>query len=311
MTSYSIILPARNEAASLKTLLPELNKYHPDAEIIVVNDGSTDDTLFICEENNIKVITHPYSIGNGGAIKTGARNATGEILVFMDADGQHRPEDIHRFLHKLDEGYDLVVGARDSASQASLARKFANGLYNKLASYVTNSKIEDLTSGFRAARATKFREFISLLPNGFSYPTTSTMAFFRAGYPVTYIPIKAHKRIGKSHINMMKDGMRFLLIIFKVGTLYSPLKIFVPFSFMTFAMGLSYYAYTFITAGRFTNMSALMFTTAMLMFFMGLVSEQITALMYKTDVSPITPDSSSTNNKENYSKKSKEATHEQ
>ena len=311
MTSYSIILPARNEAASLKTLLPELNKHHPDAEIIVVNDGSTDDTLFICEENNIKVITHPYSIGNGGAIKTGARNATGEILVFMDADGQHRPEDIHRFLHKLDEGYDLVVGARDSASQASLARKFANGLYNKLASYVTNSKIEDLTSGFRAARATKFREFISLLPNGFSYPTTSTMAFFRAGYPVTYIPIKAHKRIGTSHINMMKDGMRFLLIIFKVGTLYSPLKIFVPFSFMTFAMGLSYYAYTFITDGRFTNMSALMFTTAMLMFFMGLVSEQITALMYKTDVSPITPDSSSTNNKENHSKKSKEATHEQ
>ena len=283
MTKYSIILPARNEAASLKILLPEINKHHPEAEIIVVNDGSTDNTLFICEENNVKVITHPYSIGNGGAIKTGARNAVGDILVFMDADGQHKPEDINRFLHKLDEGYDLVVGARDSKSQASLARKLANGLYNKLASYVTNSKVEDLTSGFRAARATKFREFISLLPNGFSYPTTSTMAFFRAGYPVAYIPIKAHKRIGKSHINMTKDGVRFLLIIFKVGTLYSPLKIFVPFSFMTFAMGLGYYLYTFITDGRFTNMSALMFTTAMLMFFMGLISEQITALMYKSD----------------------------
>lgn len=289
MHNYSIILPARNEAESLKTLLPELKKHHPDAEIIVVNDGSTDNTLFICEENDVNVITHPYSIGNGGAIKTGARNATGDILVFMDADGQHRPEDINRFLHKMDEGYDLVVGARDSASQASLARKFANGLYNKLASYVTNSKVEDLTSGFRAARATKFREFISLLPNGFSYPTTSTMAFFRAGYPVTYIPIKAHKRIGTSHINMMKDGVRFLLIIFKVGTLYSPLKIFVPFSFFTFALGLSYYLYTFITEGRFTNMSALMFTTAMLMFFMGLISEQITALMYKTENTNLAP----------------------
>jgi glycosyltransferase involved in cell wall biosynthesis len=287
MTNYSIILPARNEAESLKTLLPELKKHHPYAEIIVVNDGSTDNTLFICEENDVNVITHPYSIGNGGAIKTGARNATGDILVFMDADGQHRPEDINRFLHKMDEGYDLVVGARDSASQASLARKFANALYNKLASYVTNSKVEDLTSGFRAARATKFREFISLLPNGFSYPTTSTMAFFRAGYPVAYIPIKAHKRIGKSHINMMKDGVRFLLIIFKVGTLYSPLKIFVPFSFFTFALGLSYYLYTFISYGQFTNMSALMFTTSMLMFFMGLISEQITALMYKESVFPV------------------------
>ena len=283
MQNYSIILPAKNEAESLKILLPELKKHHPNAEIIVVNDGSTDSTPFICEENNVSVITHPYSMGNGAAIKTGARNAMGDILVFMDADGQHKPEDINRFLHKLDEGYDLVVGARDSKSQASLARKFANGLYNRLASYVTNSKIEDLTSGFRAARASKFREFISLLPNGFSYPTTSTMAFFRAGYAVTYIPIKAHTRIGKSHISLLKDGVRFLLIIFKVGTLYSPLKIFVPFSFMTFAMGLSYYLYTFISAGRFTNMSALMFTTAMLMFFMGLISEQITALMYKSD----------------------------
>jgi len=304
MNSYSIILPAKNEAKSLKTLLPELKKHHPDAEIIVVNDGSTDNTLFICEESNIRVITHPYSIGNGGAIKTGARNATGDILIFMDADGQHKPEDINRFLHKIDEGYDMVVGARDNKSQASFARKLANGFYNKLASYVTSNTIKDLTSGFRAARAVKFREFISLLPNGFSYPTTSTMAFFRAGYPVTYIPIKAHKRIGKSHINIIKDGLRFLLIIFKIGTLYSPLKIFLPFSLMTFATGLSYYLYTYITDGRFTNMSALMFTTAILMFFMGLISEQITALMYKTDGGPISHDE--TNHKENLHGKSKE-----
>lgn len=283
MTHYSIILPAKNEAESLKTLLPKLTKAHPKAEIIVVNDGSSDNTLFICEENKVNVINHPYSMGNGAAIKTGARNASGDILVFMDADGQHKPDDIKRLLCKLEEGYDMVVGARDRKSQASIFRSLANKFYNKLASYVTERKIEDLTSGFRVAKASKFREFLHLLPNGFSYPTTSTMAFFRAGYAVTYLPIEAPKRIGKSHINLVRDGIRFLLIIFKVGTLYSPLKIFLPVSLFTFAIGFSYYLFTFITVGRFTNMSALMFTTAMLIFFMGLVSEQITALMYKTD----------------------------
>ncbi len=283
MQNYSIILPAKNEAASLKRLLPKLKQAHPKAEIIVVNDGSSDNTLYICEENKVKVISHPYSMGNGAAIKTGARHASGDILVFMDADGQHKPEDINRLLHKLEEGYDMVVGARDRKSQASIFRGLANKFYNKLASYVTERKIEDLTSGFRTANAKKFKEFLYLLPNGFSYPTTSTMAFFRAGYAVTYLPIEAPKRIGKSHINLFRDGIRFLLIIFKVGTLYSPLKIFLPVSLFTFTLGFSYYLFTFITAGRFTNMSALMFTTAMLMFFMGLVSEQITALMYKTD----------------------------
>ncbi len=282
MKRYSIILPAKNEAASLETLLPKLVKAHPNAEIIVVNDGSTDNTLFICEENNVKVVSHPYGIGNGAAIKTGARNATGEVLVFMDADGQHKPEDINRLLQKINEGYDLVVGARSKKSQASIFRGLANSFYNKLSSYVTSRPIKDLTSGFRAARADKFKEFLYLLPNGFSYPTTSTMAFFRAGYTVTYIPIEAPKRIGKSHINLIRDGVRFVLIIFKVGTLYSPLKLFLPISFFTFSLGFSYYLYTYITAERFTNMTALMFTTAMLMFFMGLISEQITALMYRT-----------------------------
>lgn len=281
MQNYSIILPAKNEAASLKTLLPKLRALHSDAEIIVVNDGSTDDTLYVCEENNITVITHPYSIGNGAAIKTGARHASGDILVFMDADGQHKPEDIQRFLLKLDEGYDLVVGARDKRSQASIFRSLANGFYNKLASYVTSREIKDLTSGFRAAKADKFKEFLYLLPNGFSYPTTSTMAFFRAGYTVKYLPIEAPKRIGKSHINLIRDGIRFVLIIFKVGTLYSPLKIFLPVSITIFSVGLSYYLYTYLSTNRFTNMSALMFTTSTLMFFMGLISEQITALMYK------------------------------
>lgn len=283
MFSYSIVLPAKNEAAGLRILLPRLCRIHPDAEIIVVDDGSTDETVDICLAHKVNVVSHPYSMGNGAAIKTGARNATSEIIAFMDADGQHKPEDIHRLLDVLDDGYDMVVGARDSGSQASVARGLGNGLYNRLASYMTERKIEDLTSGMRVVRARKFREFLYLLPNGFSYPTTSTMAFFRAGYAVSYLPISTPERIGKSHINLLKDGMRFLLIIFKVGTLYSPLKLFTPISAAMAISGFVYYLYTYLTGHRFTNMGVVLFTSSLMIFMMGLISEQITALMYRTD----------------------------
>lgn len=276
----SIILPCLNEANSLKQLIPRLTAIYPDAEIIVVNDGSSDDSAAIVEQAGAKVITHPYSKGNGSAIKTGAREANGDILVFMDADGQHDPKDIERLLTKLATGHDMVVGARSSDSQASFGRLCANSFYNWLASWIAGHKIADLTSGFRAVKADKFKEFLYLLPNGFSYPTTITMAFFRAGYNVSYIPIIAHKRIGKSHIKLLKDGVRFLLIIFKIGTLYSPLKLFGPLSLSFFILGLSYYGYTFMTDGRFTNMGVLLFVTSVLTFLIGLLSEQITQLLY-------------------------------
>ncbi len=254
-----------------------------EVEVIVVNDGSTDKTADIASSTGAKVINHPYSKGNGATIKTGARAASGEVIIFMDADGQHAPEDIPRLLAKLTKGFDMVVGARQKGSQASVGRSIANKFYNKFASYMTGHKIEDLTSGFRAVNAEKFRQFISLLPNGFSYPTTSTMAFFRAGYSVSYEPIHAAQREDESnsHINIVKDGIRFLLIIFKVGTLYSPLKLFLPIAASVFLTGLSYYGFTYFTAGRFTNMSALMFTTSLIIFMVGLVSEQITSLMYQ------------------------------
>lgn len=277
----SIVIPAKNESAGLSLVLPELKDQYPDAEVIVVNDGSTDNTSEVCAKYDAREIVHQYSKGNGAAIKSGARSAKGEVIVFMDGDGQHSPKDIPRLLERLEEGADLVVGARQKGSQASVGRGFANGFYNRLASYMTGQSVEDLTSGFRAVRADKFRQFLYLLPNGFSYPTTSTMAFFRAGYEVAYIPIHAARREGRSHIKPIRDGLRFLLIIFKIGTLYSPLKLFVPVSIGVFGLGLSYYGYTFITASRFTNMSALMFTTSLVIFMVGLVSEQITALMYK------------------------------
>lgn len=281
MSRISIILPAKNEAAALRDLLPRLTAAQPAAEIIVVDDGSTDDTQAVCTASGVACLSSPYSMGNGAAIKRGARKATGEILVFMDGDGQHDPADIGRLIARLESGYDMVVGARDWESQAGVGRGVANTLYNWLASHMTGQAVADLTSGFRAVRAERFREFLHLLPNGFSYPTTSTMAFFRSAYGVAYEPIRAHQRVGKSHIKPLRDGVRFLLIIFKIATLYSPLKLFLPVSAGFFLLGCVNYGLTFLNHGRLTNGSTLMWSAAVIVFLIGLVSEQITALTYR------------------------------
>ena len=279
----SVIMPAKNEAEGLRKTLPALRMLYPEAQLIVVDDGSTDATASVAIEADAQVVSSPYSMGNGAAIKRGARAATGDVLVFMDADGQHDPAHIPALLARLDEGFDMVVGTRDATGQASRGRSAANGFYNRLASWMTGHVIADLTSGFRVVRAAKFREFLHLLPNGFSYPTTCTMAFFRSAYPVAYVPIPVHKRIGRSHIKPIRDGIRFLLIIFKIATLYSPLKLFVPTAVCFFLTGLGYYAYTFVTQGRLTNMSTLLFSAAVIIFLIGLISEQITALTYRRD----------------------------
>jgi glycosyltransferase involved in cell wall biosynthesis len=279
----SIILPAKNEAIGLQQLLPVLKDRLHDAEIIVVNDGSTDDTVAICEQHSVRVITHVYSMGNGAAIKTGARNAKGNILVFMDADGQHDPADIQRLLDMIDQGYDMAVGARRSGTHASHTRRIGNTLYNKLASVMTGYPVMDLTSGFRAVRARHFLKILYLLPNKFSYPTTSTMAFFRSGLAVGYIPIEAGNRDkdSKSHIRLFHDGLRFLIIILKIGALFSPMRFFLPISAALFVAGLAYYGYTYTVWGRLTNMTAILFLSSLSTFLIGIVSEQISALHYK------------------------------
>ncbi|WP_222116126.1 glycosyltransferase family 2 protein [Extensimonas perlucida] len=283
LSTISVVLPAKNESAAIGPLLARLRAHYPAAEVIVVDDGSSDDTAAIARAAGAQVLARPYSMGNGAAIKAGARAATGDVLVFMDADGQHDPADIARLLAKLDEGYDMAVGARGQGSQASVGRGVANGVYNRLASWMTGHKVQDLTSGFRAVRAARFREFLYLLPNGFSYPTTCTMAFFRSAYPVAYVPIVAARRIGKSHIRLVRDGVRFLLIIFKIATLYSPLKLFFPVSAGFLLLGLGNYLHTFLAERRFTNMSALLLSAAVIVFLIGLLSEQITNLTYKRE----------------------------
>lgn len=276
----SVVLPAKNEAGGLPKTLVALRECMPAAELIVVDDGSTDETALIASQSGVRVLSSPYPMGNGAAIKRGARAATGEVIIFMDADGQHDPRCIPRLLERLSQGYDMVVGARDWEGQAGMSRGVANTFYNWLASRMTGARVKDLTSGFRVVRADKFREFLHLLPNGFSYPTTITMAFFRSAYSVAYEPIPVARRIGKSHVRLFRDGLRFLLIIFKIATLYSPLKLFVPVAGSFFALGLAYYLYTFITQHRFTNMSALLFSASVIVFLIGLVSEQITGLTY-------------------------------
>lgn len=279
--SVSVVIPARNEAQNLALLLPRLKALDGISEFIVVDDGSTDDSAGVCATHGVRLVSHPYGMGNGAAIKSGAKAATGDVIVFIDGDGQHRPEDIGRLLDMLARGFDMVVGARGRVSQADSYRALGNGIYNRIASWMTGHSVIDLTSGFRAVRAGKFREFLYLLPNGFSYPTTCTMAFFRSGYSVGYVPIETDRRLGNSHISLIKDGIRFFMIIFKVGTLYSPLKIFFPLATVFFATGTCYYLYTFLTQGRFTNMGAVLFLTSVLVMLIGLVSEQVTTLMYK------------------------------
>lgn len=281
MATVSIILPAKNEAQNLVHLLPALRAAQPDAEIIVVDDGSSDDTVALCEANGVRCVSHPYSMGNGAAVKTGARNASHDVLMFMDADGQHDPASIQALLDKLDEGYEMAVGARTWDSHASLPRRAANYIYNGLASYMAGRPVLDLTSGFRAARRRHFLRFLYLLPNGFSYPTTSTMAFFRSGLPVAYVPISARRRGGRSHIRLFEDGLRFFMIILKVGALFSPMRLFLPVSMVIFATGMLYYLYTFIESHRFTNMSALLITTSVTTFMLGILAELVSALHYK------------------------------
>ena len=281
MASVTVIIPVFNEEPVIGQVVRDVRKTIGDQnEVLVVDDGSTDKTAEVAKRAGARVIYHPYNIGNGAAIKTGIRKARGELLVMMDGDGQHQAEDIPRLLDELGH-HDLVVGARSRDSQKNLPRHLANQAYNFIAGYITGMRIHDLTSGFRAIRRALARRFVYLLPNRFSYPTTITLAIIKAGYSIKYIPITAGPRVGKSRLRFFRDGLRFFLIMLRITTFFSPFKIFFPISVLVFLFGLAYYLYTFAFFHRFTNLSAVLFINAILIFLMGLISEQIAQMRFE------------------------------
>ena len=281
----SVIIPAYNEELIVGEHILGIGKVLEDTgnsyEILVIDDGSTDNTAEEAEAAGGKVIRHPYNIGNGAAIKTGIRNAKGEFLVMLDADGQHPPEEIPSLLDKLKK-FDMVVGERESGSETEWHRDFANKVYNILASYVCGFKVKDLTSGFRALKTGVARNYVYLLPNHFSYPTTLTLAILRSGRSLTYVPFKGRRRIGKSKIRIFKDGLKFLLIILRIATFYAPLKVFIPVSLSMFFTGFSYGLIKVLFFDmRYGPTSAMIMTVSILVFMVGLISEQITQLRFE------------------------------
>ena len=285
-SNVSIIIPAFNEAQTIGAIVERLKTLYPDYEVVVIDDGSSDDTAKTAEKAGAEVYQHPYNIGNGAAVKSGIRVASGDILVFMDGDGQHDPADVQRLLERMPE-FDMVVGTRNLFGQTSFLRALGNTIFNLFSSYAANFKIRDLTSGFRAIKADIARSFLYLLPNTYSYPTTITLGVLRSGRSVEYIPIQFNKRkTGSSNIRLIQDGVRFFMIITRIATMYSPMRVFIPVSLAMFGMGFLRYVYTFFMERRFTNMSALLFVSAVIIFMMSLISEQICQLRFERRSAP-------------------------
>lgn len=271
----SIVIPAFDEELGIGPVVERVRALRPWAEVLVVDDGSRDRTAEVAAAAGARVVRHPYNKGNGAAVKTGIRAARGELVLLMDADGQHDPDDVLRVLEPL-ELHDLVVGARSSKDQTA-TRALGNWVFTRLASWLTGRPIPDLTSGFRAARRERLLEILHLLPNGFSYPTTSCLALLKAGHNVTFVPITAHRRVGKSKIRVLQDGTKFLLIIFKIVTLYSPLRVFFPIAAASFLLGAAYGLWNVVAHGKIPMGSALLIQLAVVVFLFGLISEQIAA----------------------------------
>ncbi len=277
----TIVIPAYNEEANIAMVVQRTRTTKPGCEIIVVDDGSTDRTYLEAETAGARVVRHPYNKGNGASVKTGIRAAKGEVILLLDADGQHSPEDIDRLLEHIGT-YDLVVGARTRDSDSSNFRDFGNAVFRNLASYLVEMKVPDPTSGFRCFKRDKIMEFIHLLPNSYSYPTTSTLSFIKAGYNVKHVPIKAHKRMGgKSHIRPWRDGIKFITIILRMITLFNPIKIFMPLACLWFLLGAGYGLVNFIANGKIPNGAVLLISISVLIFLSGLISEQIAALRFE------------------------------
>jgi len=278
-SAISIVIPALNEEEAIGDVVSQLCAEAPWKEILVVDDGSHDETAARASQAGAEVVRHPYTKGNGAAVKTGIRRAQGEFVLILDADGQHSPSDVRRLVQRLGE-YDLVIGARSAQTQATIGRRFGNQLLNRLASHLTGRVVADLTSGFRGARREHLREFLHMLPNGFSTPTTTTLAFIKAGYNVAFEPVEARTRIGQSKIRFARDGARFFLILLKVITIFSPLRVFAPISVASLLLGVVYGVVNFAMYGRIPNGAVILILFAVIVFLVGLISEQISSLRF-------------------------------
>jgi glycosyltransferase involved in cell wall biosynthesis len=278
-SAISIVIPALNEEEAIGDVVSRLRAEASWREILVVDDGSHDETAARAARAGAEVVRHPYTKGNGAAVKTGIRRAQGEFVLILDADGQHSPSDARRLVQRLGE-YDLVIGARSAHTQATVGRRLGNQLLNRLASHLTGRVVTDLTSGFRGARREHLREFLHLLPNGFSTPTTTTLAFIKAGYNVAFEPVEARTRIGQSKIRFARDGARFLLILLKVITIFSPLRVFAPISVASLLLGVVYGVVNFAMYGRIPNGAVILILFAVIVFLVGLISEQISSLRF-------------------------------
>jgi glycosyltransferase involved in cell wall biosynthesis len=277
-SSVTVVIPAYEEAAAVGVVIESLLAAAAWREVLVIDDGSVDETATVAATAGARVIKHPYNKGNGAAVKTGIRNACGDYVLIVDGDGQHTAADALRLVAFLGD-YDLVVGTRaGSTQQASTARHMGNNALNWVAGYLTGREIPDLTSGLRAARTSGLREFLHLLPNGFSTPTTTTLSFVKAGYSVHFEPITVGARLGKSKIKLVSDGARFLMILLKVITIFSPLRIFLPIAGAFFVLGAAYAIWTTVTRHDITDSSVLLLVLAVVIFLVGLVSEQISTM---------------------------------
>jgi glycosyltransferase involved in cell wall biosynthesis len=278
--AVSVLIPAFNEGRIIGEVVTALRAAAPWHEVIVVDDGSSDETASAAALAGAQVVRHPYNKGNGAAVKSGLRAARGEFVAIADGDGQHGPEELLRLVGHLGP-YDLVVGARDASHQAGRRRRLGNAALNWLASYLTERPIPDLTSGLRVARRAQLLEFQHLLPNGFSTPTTTTLAFIKAGYNVLFEPVHVRPRVGTSKIRLARDGARFFLILIKVITIFSPLRVFVPLSLASFLVGVAYGLWTVAQQSRIPNGAVLLLMFSVIVFLVGLVSEQIATLRFE------------------------------
>jgi glycosyltransferase involved in cell wall biosynthesis len=283
--SISVVIPAFNEGATISAVIQAVREQCPDAEIIVVDDASTDDTVAQAASAAAMVIQRPYNIGNGAGVKTGIRAASGEVILIIDGDGQHNPADIPLLLAHMDR-YDMVIGTRDRSSQQNALRWLGNSALNRLGSYLMGMEMRDLTSGFRAMRRAAIREFLHLLPNQFSWPTTSALAFAKAGYHVRFEPITvAKRRSGQSTQKLFSNGVKFGLIILRIVSLFAPLRVYFPIAMAMFAFSLLSFLISFFITDplrwHIPNSTVGLFVGGVIVFMFGLLAEQIANLRLK------------------------------